>query len=916
MSGLVTAQEVIFAWSPILARWASGLEHSAWRERAETLARGAPISPDPLPDQADKKTLARLLRAARREALLTAALAETLSNDASVAFEWLTRSAEAWVRAAFDHAFRAVCERHHVRPDEVRGACPWAVLGLGKLGACEMNPSSDVDLVVVYAWDGPLTGGKGLTLHEVYDAVAREAAALLSEPTEDGICLRVDYDLRPEGRAGALTNSLEALQAYYEQYGSPLERMAWTRARPVAGDLFLGARVLDALSAFVYPRSRVSGALAALARVLGRLRGAPGTKRDGFNVKTGRGGIRDVELLVAAHQLLHGGRRPVLRTTRTLEALARLAEVGALAGREAEALAHAYRFLRRLEHLAQYREDRKTHVVPLEGPGAEALAAALGFDRARLLEALDHHRQSVVACADRLFDLGEPAKDPDAVLTVLDSDGDPSEREAAAVRLGFGDVEAVLAQVDRMRTAPQSLLHPRNEARFAGLDRQIVTLAAHSLWPDGAVWFLARLVRSPAHRPLFEMGREHPALVERLAEIGAQSTVLSDILARDPAVALEQALNGFQGGWPSPKDLESEALAAVGRADAEGLGEALAAFRRRHVASVALRDLGEAEAEVEVGRALSALADACIEAALRAAFGGEARRVAVLGLGRLGAREMGYRSDLDLIFVHDGPPERVLPFLHRALHLLTTRTVAGTLYALDLRLRPSGSQGPLLVAPREMKRYYEEDAGGAECLGALNLRAVAGERGLGDEVVGEVREVAARRLREQSLVEDLFRVRGLQHGGVAAGRKSAYDPKMEAGGMLDIETVARLHGLRGGIVPVGTVEALRGLREAGGRFGPDFAALERAYRFLWRLANRAHLVLDRALRDVPPEGPGAERLARVMGFRAGQEGLSPAGRLWQEVGGVLAEAARRCLGLVRALGKGGTDAESSRGGAP
>lgn len=895
----------VLAWSPVLRRWADR-SNGRWREQALALANGVRVEPES--PSTDPAALSSSLRRLRQEALLTAAVAEQVAGDVTASFPWLTACAEAWVRAAFQHALHAVCARLRADFEDVGLACPWAVIALGKLGACEMNPSSDVDLIVVYAEDGPVPGAPLRTRHDLFDSVAREAAALLSETTADGFCLRVDYDLRPEGRAGALTNSLDALLAYYEQYGSPLERMAWTRARTVAGNEEFGHRVVASLHAFVYPRT-VSGALPALAQVLGRLRGSGRSGPHVFRVKTDRGGIRDVELVVAAHQLLHGGRHPEVRTTRTLDVLSRLSDIGAMSVREAATLADAYRFLRRLEHLVQYREDRHTHEVPLHGPVAEALADLIepGMDASRLRERLEGHRGMVMLPADRLFGLGDEVEGglPEAIETVLDPDRDGPDREVAARSLGFADVDGVLAHLDRIKAAPSSPLHPRNVDRFPGLDRRIVALAARSAWPDGVVTFLARLARSRAHHPLFELYRSDPSVLERLADLGATSVVVADILARDPRSALEEALTGFQGTWPEPEGLLQEALDVIERADPEEIGEVLASFRRRHLLSVALRDLTVQGAEVEVGRALSALADSCIEAALRATFGGEIRGVTVLGLGRLGGLEMGYRSDLDLVFVHDGPAERVLPPLHRALHLLTTRTTAGAMYALDLRLRPSGSQGPLLVETSEITRYYAGEASGAECLGALNFRVIAGDRESGAGVVEAVRSLAADRLQELVLVRDLLRVRELQHSGVAGRPRTAYDPKKEAGGMLDIETVARLHALGHGVsIPTGTVAVLRAVREGGGRHAADFAALEKTYRFLWRLSNRAHLVLDRAIQDVFAGGPGAQRLARAMGFEASSDGGTPALGLWEAVREALATGRRRCERLLDAMGYG------------
>jgi len=905
------ALDRLFEWSRTLRRWAEAITGGGWRERARAIARREPVRPDPIPEGLSRDALMPAIRRARREALLAAALAEVIAQDGTVAFRWLTDCATTWIQAAFDAAVREACRVFGV--DGREAARGLAVLGFGKLGAMELNPSSDVDLVVVYAEDGPIPGHPDRGWHEFYDTVARDAASILAATTAEGFGLRVDYDLRPEGRAGALANSLDALLAYYEQYGTALDRLAWTRARPVAGDLALGGRVVAAMQPFVYPRLGVSGALPALAQVLSRLRGASDAPGASFQLKTGRGGIRDIELVTAAHQLLHGGRCADLRETRTLEVLDRLFRHGFLDAETAGDLARAYRFLRRIEHLLQYREDRQTHLCPLSGPVFEGLAALIepGSDPQRVRDQLEGHRTRATLRADRLFGLSGPANERDPFATLLDTAAETSAREAAARTIGFVEVEGTLARLDRMRSAPASPLHPRNEPRFPGLDRRLLQLAAQSLWADGALAFVSRIARSPRHRPLFEMARDDPRVFEALVQVAAHSAIVAETLVHDPAAAIENALTGFRGAWPDPAALRAEAMRCAGLA-AEDLPEALIAMRRRSTLGVALRDLAEPDAEEAVGRALSALADACITACLHAAFGDASRGVAVLAFGRLGSREMGYRSDLDLLFVQESAAdERRLAAIHRMLGLLTARGVTGTLYELDLRLRPSGTQGPLLVTADRAVQYYREEASGAELLGALNLRVAAGDEALGREVVAAAGRAATDRLRDPDSLRELFRVRTLQTAGVAGTGKTFYDPKLEAGGMLMIETAARLVGIRRSPVPpgTGTLALLKGFTAATGPRHPDLAHLERVYRFLLRLTNRAHLVLDRPIQQVPPAGPGADRLARSLGFER-------ASAMWEQMRAMLAQARRACERIFEGIGVEPIPAGADRKDAP
>jgi len=903
------ALETLTGFSPALRRYVP-LDDDPTKTliMARTLVDGGRVDPPGMDDRCDVGQVKAGIRKARRSALIATAIAEQVTGDPDVTFGFMTACAEQWISVAFDTALQDVSRAVQIPACKISGECPWTVLGLGKLGARELNPSSDVDIFLVYDSDGPLSGSKVLSAHDLFERVSREAAKILSDSTAHGFCLRVDFDLRPEGRSGALANSMDALVAYYEQYGSPLDRMALTRARPVAGDKAFGRRLCDAISPFIYPRSLVSGALSAIAGVLGRLRGAGGAWSPVFNLKTGRGGIRDVELLVAANQLVHGGRFEDLRQTGTLGLVKAMAGRGLLSAGDADALSTAYRFLRRLEHLVQYRDDRQTQDFPIEGALLDEIARMVdaGVSAGSLLGILSRHRETVAVPADRLFGLSPEAGERcgDRVGTLLDESMPEAARETAASELGFIDAQAALSCVSRLRSAPSSPLHPGNESGYPGLDRGLIEACAASVDPDRGIKFLAHMTGSDKNRRLFEIYRDDRNTLDAMVNVAASSTVVADSMTTDARLALEEAITGVSGGVPDGNDLKEEIEALIRVGGMAEVGDRLSAFKRRHVAGVAISDItGKADVEV-VGGGLSDIADACIDGALKTACGGNTKGIVVFGLGTLGGREMGYLSDLDLVFVHDGGTGPLLDAVQKALAILTARGVAGDMYSLDLRLRPSGSQGPLLVEAPAMERFYGEEASGPELLGAINLRAVAGDLLMGQSLACRVRSSAAARLLAEGVFDDLYRTRALQRRGVEKTPERAYHPKLTPGGMIDIETAAHLWGSKGAAetkdMPTGTLANLGLLIRRGGPHKPDFVALDRVYRFLLRLSNRAHLVLDREVARASVDGPAADLLARSLGF--GSDGR-PAEEMWNDYRFALDDGRKACERLTADLSR-------------
>jgi glutamate-ammonia-ligase adenylyltransferase len=809
------------------------------------------------------------LRIARRKVFCIAFISEEVKNDVSASFALLTSTAESFISTAFSKALRESCDALGVRPNDV---CRFAVLGFGKLGAMELNPSSDVDIMLVYESDKEL--GSRTSTHELFARVARRAGFILSTPTELGFCLRTDYDLRPEGATGPLCNSLEALVSYYEGFGSPLDRLAWTRARPVAGDKGFGEEVIRALRPFVYPRTVVEGALEAISKVLGKLRKVA---RDNgvFDVKRGYGGIRDIELCLASYQLIYGGRIEPITAVNTVTALSNLSRVGLLS--EGRSLCDAYLFLRRIEHLVQYQDDRQTHEVRLGD--AKKLAVMLGQDEKTFLERLANYRDMVSAVADRLFGLGTSrmGNDNEALETLLWASAPDGHFEKSARALGFHDAQKVFSCMEALRNAPHSPLHPKNIGAHAGFDKVILRACSACTDPDEAIGFASRIMKSAQHKAVIEICTKGEAIFGQLVFLGSQSPMIGRALIHDPALASEITLSDFKGARPDIERFREQLDEQLkGKRNDEEFVYGLLKAKRHALVFLAIKDIDGQVNEEEVGRSLADCADAIIARVLE--FVGLEKGLAVLALGRLGGRELGYNSDLDLVFVCKGKDERVLDGVRRFLKILTTPSTFGPLYQTDLRLRPSGSQGPLVVEAEQMWRFYEDTASIPELLGAMKLRFVAGDEKLGNSVVGFARKVAQHRIENCKDFEELLRIRELQHLQVANKTSTTYNPKLESGGMLDIETIARVISAtkrKSTKEPESTLEVLRVLKEDGKLkgFWGAVGSLEKAYRFLLRLSNWAYLVLDMPISSVRARGPKAQKLALAMGFAEGAEAL-------------------------------------------
>jgi glutamate-ammonia-ligase adenylyltransferase len=774
-----------------------------------------------------------------------------------------------------------------------------AVLGMGKLGGGELNYVSDVDVLFCHR---PADGADPQAAAQAAERVARGLVQGLSAVTHEGTCYRVDANLRPEGRNGPLSRTLASYRAYWERWAQPWELQALIKVRPVAGDRELAARFCAEAATWVYPRRLDPETLAAIRHNKARLEAsAPARAGGDRQVKLGPGGLRDVEFAVQLLQLVHGRHDPGLRSGSTLVALDRLTAAGFVGRADAAQLADAYRFLRTVEHRLQLAQERRTHTIPADPAALRWLAATMGYRDGPRASAVDgfeadrrRHAAAVRGLHAKLF--YRPLLEAfGAVPAGLDPEG-AAERLAA---LGFANPERAMAHL-RALTAGLS----RRATVLRAMLPVMLPWLAEAPDPDGGLSALRVVAERLGDRAaLLGTLRDNPATAELLCTVLGASRLLGDLLARHPELLTAMA---DEHGLAAPRPLEelvAEATAIVGRhQDPAAAWDGLRRFKRRELVRVAVRDLAGGVGVEEVGAALSALAEACLEAGLQVATraatgapvgsgepqGPEGRapddrglppRLAVLGMGKLGGGELTYVSDIDVVFCHE-PADGADPELAGRLALRVVRellaglsavTPEGTCFRVDADLRPEGRNGPLSRTLGSYRAYWDRWAQPWELQALVKARPVAGDRELAERFRAEAWARTYPPRLDPATVAEVRRIKArVEAERLPAGADPRLHLKLGPGGLGDVEWTAQLLQLRvGGARPEvrvqGTLPALAALAAAGALEPGEVAWLADAYRLCLRTRNLAYLVAGRPVDSLPTDTRALDRLARAMG---------------------------------------------------
>lgn len=738
-------------------------------------------------------------------------LADTLA-DTSVLYETLLTKALQW-------AEQSLVTRFGVVRDGDGQAQNMVVLGFGKLGGGELNFSSDVDLVLAYPESGVSDGRRELDAGDYFTRVGRQLVRLLSEPRANGVAARVDLRLRPFGNAGRLALPFAAMEQYYQREGRDWERYAWIKARPVAGDLAGGRQLLDMLRPFVYRRYLDYTAFAGLRDMKALIDAQVARKDLSANLKLGPGGIREIEFVVQLEQLIRGGREPGLRVRGLLPALAACQARGFMPAARAERLREAYLFLRRAENRVQMLRDTQTHDVPEDRLACDRVALGMGYADWPALEAdLSVHRQAVCEefAAVLVPEGGRHANAP-AFGAALWQAAEAGELDADAVReAGFEDAVRLVECLRKLADSGQvRAMSARGRARLRRLMPQLLVAAKDTNAPADCLARLVQLVQAVARRSAYlALLEEQPAARRRLAELFADSAFLAERVIAQPLL-LDDVLDPRIDQLPLRRtDIAAEitrAWAALDEHDAEGdlerLNELKASLAFR--LGLAFRD-GRADADA-TARRLAALAEAVIGAVLTLAqrelvarhgrLSGTGLGFAVFGYGSLGGQELGFASDLDLVFVYDGdragdtsdgarPLDGVRWYqrlAQRVMHWLGVLTRAGRLYEVDTRLRPDGSRSMLVTSMEAFATYQRERAWTWEHQALLRARPVAGDTLLGERLGGVRREVLTRPRDDTHVREEVAAMRLRWRSERDRSDATRLDLKQGPGALLDIE---------------------------------------------------------------------------------------------------------------------------------
>ncbi len=819
----------------------------------------------------------RALRIAKQETALLIALADLGGVfDVIAATEALSRAADAFIRAALRHVLREAGRAGRLRladDADLETGCGLVILALGKLGARELNYSSDVDIVVFFdPACGSITGA--VDPATLFARLTQALVRLLQERTADGYVERVDLRLRPDPGSTAVAVALPAAYSYYESLGQNWERAALIKARPIAGDKALGEAFLTNLMPFIWRKYFDYAAIAdiaAMKRQIHAVRGHEEIAVAGHDVKLGRGGIREIEFFVQTQQLIFGGKRTRLRGTRTLDMLDELGKEGWVTRDAVADLRASYLFLREIEHRLQMIADEQTQRLPKDQDTLARFARFCGYTRkSRFCSEVTHRLRLVSHHYGRLFE-HSPRLDVAAGSLVFTGAADDPETLETLLRLGFKHA-ALAAETIRgwhfgRRPAVRSA---RARESLTELMPLLLEAFARSGDPDAALaGFDSALAGMPAAAELFLVLKSNPPICELFGEILGGAPRLARTVIGHPHV-LDAAID--PNILKAPLD-ENAFRARAGQIlnhkfETEEFLDALRDFAQEELFPIGLRLWSGMIEPSAAARAYSGLAASIVETSLvhvEQDFAHEHGRVpggrlTVLALGKLGSREMTAASDLDLILIYDFDPARPDSAGPRPLHAvhyytrlaqrlvsaLTVATRRGRLYDVDMRLRPSGGKGPLATQFSSFVDYQSREAETWEHMALTRARPIAGDWQLGVQTGDAIRAVLTRQ-RSDVLGQDVYEMRRLI--SQAKGDSDPWDLKLAAGGFIDIEFLAQYLLLRHAYAepslvcgsPLLVIEAAArcGMLEA-----PDARILLDAYRLFTDVTQILRLTLD------------------------------------------------------------------------
>ncbi|MEE8105102.1 MAG: bifunctional [glutamate--ammonia ligase]-adenylyl-L-tyrosine phosphorylase/[glutamate--ammonia-ligase] adenylyltransferase [Planctomycetota bacterium] len=757
-----------------------------------------------------------------------------------------------------------------------------AVIAMGKLGGAELNYSSDIDLIFVYGKDGETDGGTNaqpITNREFFHRLCERMSREFNAVSAHGKLYRCDLRLRPEGSLGSLARTLAASVAYYRKSGETWERQAFLKARPIAGDRTIGDEFVARVREWAYGRGLSFEEISALKHVKRRIEKATRSRgQERGEVKTGYGGIRDVEYVVQFLQLMHGSRRSEVRHHNSLIALRLLEQFGAIRAEERNALDDAYRFLRTVEHRLQLVQGAQTHRIPNDAAESRALARRMGFaEAAEFHVAYNQKAEQVRTILDRIFRKSFLDRDAEQVSEtdlMLDPQSNSVALGEVLARHGIKDIAAGFWHLYELSQEPSRWLQgsARTPSLLADLFPRLIDELKRTPDPDAALKRLERITAKVGARgTLYQALLADERLLHLLVTLAGNSRFLTNILARSPGV-LDQLVDAWATdpgrGLSSFEDIPTATVP-----EAATPARILADYRNLELLRIGLRDLTGARDLRGVGADLTRLAEILLQLALaraRREAGSSGADLCVCALGKLGGREMLYGSDVDLVFFCRSEADRTgaSAVARRLRSLIGTPGPHGKLYDVDLRLRPGGLAGPLITTPSGFRDYFARGLGQCwERMAWTRARAVAGPPSLCEKIEACIAEATY----QPGFGADDARSMLEMREKLAVHAEPGSLKRARSGGVVDLEFVAQLHALRHGHENAefreGNVHTLLRRLQAADRIPAQHAAdMEAAYTFLVSLESRIRIVADLREDRLPDQKDELRQLASRLGY--------------------------------------------------
>ncbi|PSV51926.1 bifunctional [glutamate--ammonia ligase]-adenylyl-L-tyrosine phosphorylase/[glutamate--ammonia-ligase] adenylyltransferase [Photobacterium sp. GB-1] len=807
--------------------WLTWLLHH--RQHLESIDYRQCLS-EQLNDVKDENQLMHVLRQFRRRQMCLIAWHDfTNVVPLKQSLESLSQLAEALIMEAYHWLYHQCCADWGTPMNASGEAQPMLVLGMGKLGGGELNFSSDIDLIFTYPENGETQGGRrSLANAQFFTRLGQKLIKALDQQTYDGFCYRVDMRLRPFGDSGPLVMSYAALEDYYQEQGRDWERYAMIKARVMGKESFSQYQELrQMLRPFVFRRYIDFSAVQALRRMKAMISSEVRRRGLSNNIKLGAGGIREVEFIAQSFQLIRGGREPSLRGRGLLPTLSAMNELGLLPSQDVAVLQDGYCFLRRLENLLQAIDDKQTQTLPDKALDQARLACAMGYaDWAALLQDVESHMSAIHLIFEDI--IGVEEQDDKASV-------DAQYHEMWAMVLNYEVLLAILAELNEPASIElaehligfkaelsKRTLGPRGREVLARLMPEVLSQV---VMRDDATQLLPRLtkliIRIATRTTYLELLVEHPAALQQLIRLCAASPMVADQLALYPLL-LDELLDPQHLYKPteltSYKDELREYLARIPEEDMEQQMEAIRQFKQVQLLKIAAADIAGILPVMKVSDHLTYLAEAIVAAVVNQAWLQIAQKYGepshlverqgkgfgVVGYGKVGGWELGYGSDLDLVFMHDCPDnvytnglkeidgrQFYLRLAQRIIHLFSTRTASGVLYEVDMRLRPSGASGLLVSTVTAFADYQQQEAWTWEHQALVRARMIYGDQQLQHAFADVRQQILSIPRKRNELAKAVVEMRHKMRDHLGKKKAGMFGLKQDKGGITDIEFLAQ-----------------------------------------------------------------------------------------------------------------------------